>query len=209
MSYNDTEIAKYYKEQGLPNPYETYSPDLLASRDTLSREGYNVGKAETNRAELEASMKALLGARARNDPAVAARPNMVSTTPLAAEVAASSNLDKLSGADFNAQANEWMAAGGPNAPGGTAQAVSLPSQPKGKGTLIMDQMMQQNNQRAAQRAYVEAILARKKNDKSRAQTEDDKYAQLERDRMMQLLTKQGYTPFNDVNRARQGNVYGM
>ena len=51
----------------------------------------------------------------------------------------------------------------------------------------------------------DAALAR---EKSHRKNLDDQYAQLERQRMMAMLAQQGYTPFGDAQRARQGSIYG-
>ena len=38
--------------------------------------------------------------------------------------------------------------------------------------------------------------------------QDDIYAQMERQRMIDAMTRAGYTPFNEVMRSRQSPVYG-
>jgi len=215
MTYNDTEIAKYFKEQGLPNPYEQYSPDLLAGRDTLSREGYNANKLQESLSGASTAKDDYMRFLAKNDPRNNAKPNMVSSSPLANEAAAATGLDRLDGQQFNDAANQWMADGGPNVPGGTGQSGStLPrqapqAQPRSQQSPgLMDQALRQGARGGQQEAYVKKILAQKELVKYANRSRDDRLAQLERERMMQLLAKQGHTPFNDVNRARQAGIYG-
>ena len=63
VSYNETDIAKYYRENGIPNPSETYSPDLLATPEILQGERATKGKAQSASAQERAAMDAVLQAR--------------------------------------------------------------------------------------------------------------------------------------------------
>jgi len=63
VSYNETEIAKFYRENGIPNPSETYSPDLLATPEILQGERATRGRNQGASAQKQAAIDAVLQAR--------------------------------------------------------------------------------------------------------------------------------------------------
>ena len=230
--YDETEIAKYYREQGIPNPYEQYSPDLLAGRSQLQREGYNANKATETTSAAKDAQDAYARMLAKNDPRNNDKPYGMTldganqggqgptpTTPQQMYEAGVLPSSAMSVADMSWEAptpnsaydtiTEQRRAAADRVKQSTMTGIQgNPQLGSSRQTPIMDAALRQSALRAQQQAYADLVLANKAKGKSRKQTEDDKYAQLERQRMIDILAKRGYTPANDVIRARQAAVYG-
>lgn len=192
VSYQDTEIAKYFKERDLPNPYETYSPDLLADPGTLKRERENVPFTlnRTTR-DAESMLKSMLEQeRTAASKAVkerAAQRRSFGATAPSDLPEMPKTLSGMAGASYQQQPRVDRSSGRTGLKRANSAAPhNLPAR----------------DSTAFGQAYVAQM-------KAKQEAEDARFAQLERSRMMAEMTKQGRTPFNDVNRARQGNVYGF
>lgn len=229
---NQTEAAKWFAERDLPNPYETYDPDLLASRDTLSLEQKNRDRAGGIRSERDATLleaqrnplnppKSQAGYPAASTPfppTLAAplqrqgpptQTTFTSRDPATGEVL--SLTDRLApkpGPLVDGRAQSWSDSSGPQPLRGHASGPGGRGGAKVSGAL-MRAMLDQGATSRGSAAGRAAFEAQSNYNKQRVREEDDGYAQLERQAMMRALTKMGHTPFNDVNRARQGNVYGF
>lgn len=225
-----SEAQEYLDRTGTPNPYDTYDPDLLASVDQLRREGYNRDQAGGIKEEQEAAMRALLAATQGNSQAEAAQ-GAYERMVLENQELGRFNIDQgeasiiapegeMETFDPNFTDNDYMndasfeglasLADPTLSRSNTAYTSRIDPRrftQSGDTPTRMAQMPGQSmrDTRALRGAARDATQAQFK---ARHTEEDDKYAALERQRMMAYITKAGYTPFNDVNRARQANIFG-
>lgn len=200
-----SEAATFFKERGLPNPYETYSSDILADPQALKREEHRVNKApeiERQARQSQRSVKsaddeyqAYRGGRATADA--------VARSLLDKEYANDPETTGLTMGDPNAE-RWWMDAGRvKNTGGGRSDARVANAQRRRADTRETN---------LGEEVYARRLAAAKdqgaKQKNWNAQQEDMR-ERARREAMMRQLTQMGVTPFNDVNRARQGNIYGF
>lgn len=215
----ESEAARYFREAGLPNPYETYSPDLLADSKTLDRERQvqNVGIPRAYSAAQEANARyamladLLKGARSKTygDATTTGEDGLP-------RVAGEINLDELpssalsvatTGSEAGSASNQRNA--GRNF--GQDNLIYEPSTPATTGRRTPSQAKVQRRsalQSQLRQASQQQYETRKERTRMNNANQDDIYNQLERQALMSALTKAGYTPFNEVMRARQQTIYG-
>lgn len=215
----ESEASRYFREAGLPNPYEKFSPDLLADKPTLDRERQiaNVGLPRANQAAQSAEdryamlvqqLKALEGKPYGDATAegVEGMPTMVSDLSLNGLPSSALSV-ATTGQEAEARYNLGQR-------GGPMQAGAL-YEPTIKPTTGRRTESQANLHRRAALASKMRAAGRERLDAANQRTamnnrnQDAIYAQLERQRMIDAMTRAGYTPFNEVMRARQQTIYGQ
>ena len=204
----ETEASRYFREMDLPNPYEQYSPDLLANPETLKRERENV-PFTLNRTTRDA--EAMLAKMLADERATASkmvrergqqRATLGRTSP--ADLPEMPFLPDRDVADLPSSALSVADTGVRSAK--PADSYVRSDRSSGRAAL-----KQPNNAapgalpKRDSTAYGQAYKAQMQ---AKQAQEDARFAQMERQRIIDAMTRAGYTPFNEVMRSRQSPIYG-
>lgn len=235
VNYELGEFAQWEADRGIPSPYEQYSPDTLADPHVIDKEQDNLFRLperERSLQEAEAEWQAARDERSSLDGRSVAsfligdeeerfaeggasfdRPTDTRrSTRHGAHTRSSYNAPPEDRGQYEPRDTPQSRrrgarqgeGSGPTptdtAGGGRRTASHLGLQRRGGATRQSDQRVGQGLE-ARDKAFVSERDLREATDRN-------KIAQIDRQRMMNMLSSQGHTPRNDVLRARQGNIYG-
>ena len=211
MTEEESEASRYFREADLPSPYESYSPDTLASPQILSQErhardlampraGMEAQSAQDRFAMLSDQLKQSRSTSYGDETDRNARPVNRGAAP-------------TQGDDF--LAGSMIASQRPSVDERAIMDSAMGFEPgtastRGRRTPSQNNVQQRSRlMRDVETAGRERLVTQNRATKASNAINDDTFAQLERQAMMRRMTQAGYTPFNQSMRARQGSIYNQ